>query len=148
MNTYVNALIESLEKKLEVLGEIRRLDEVQLGLIKEEPFSFDKFDKSTEEKGVLIFRLNNLDSGFEKIYARVKQELDENKPAYAAEIKKMQALIADITDQSVAVQAEEARNKAALEQVLKGERDKLKAQRSGIKAVNSYSQAMNYKTYN
>lgn len=148
MNTYVNALIESLEKKLEVLGEIHRLDEEQLKIIKEEPFSFDKFDKSTEEKGVLIFRLNNLDSGFEKIYARVKPELTDNKSAYTAEIKKMQDLIAKITDQSVAVQAEEARNKAALENIFKGERDKIKAQRSSIKAANSYSQAMNYKTYN
>ena len=142
-NAYVTALIESLEKKNKVLDEILKKNEEQAALLKEEEFSFDKFDKSTEEKGVLIYRLEKLDEGFEAFYARVKEELDSDREKYKPSILKMQMLITDITDKSSRIQAGEARNKAALEAFFKGERDRLKSQRSGVKAVKSYTQSMN-----
>ncbi len=147
-NTYVTALVESLEKKNRVLDEILEKNKEQKELLSEDPFSFEKFDKNTEEKGVLIYRLNQLDEGFESLYTKVKAELDMYKDAYADKIRRMQELIREITDKSTTIQAEEARNKAALEQVFKSERDKLKSGRSGVKALKSYSQAMNFRNNN
>lgn len=144
-NTYIVALIESLEKKVAVLKEIRVKNEEQANLLKEDPFSFDKFDANTEEKGLLIIRLTKLDEGFEGMFAKVKDELNLHKSEYAAEIKKMQGLIKEITDLSVAIEAEEARNKAALENMFRNERLKIKSTRSGVKALQSYSQAMSFK---
>lgn len=145
--TYIVALIESLEKKITVLEEIRKVNSKQEALTKEIPFSFDKFDVTTEEKTVLIYKLNKLDEGFELVFAKVKAELDANRLAYADDIKKMQSLISKITDLSTAIQAEEARNKAAIENVFRTERSRIKSSRSGIKAVKSYSQAMNFKPF-
>ena len=142
-NTYVTALIESLEKKNKVLDEILIKNEEQAALLKEAEFSFDKFDKSIEEKGVLIYRLEKLDEGFEAFYAKVKAELDSDRKKYKSSILKMQMLITDITDKSSKIQAGEARNKAALEAFFRGERDKLKAGRSGVNAVKSYNRVMN-----
>ncbi|MCR4728093.1 MAG: flagellar export chaperone FlgN [Lachnospiraceae bacterium] len=147
-NTYVTALVESLEKKNKVLDEIIEKNKEQRDLLSEEPFSFEKFDKNTEEKGVLIYRLNQLDEGFESLYEKVKAELDMYKDSYADKIRRMQELIREITDKSTSIQAEEARNKAALEQVFKSERDRLKSGRSGVKALKSYSQAMNFRNNN
>jgi len=147
-DTYITALIESLEKKVEVLNRIVEKNKEQAEILKEVPFSFDKFDKNTEEKGVLIYRLTRLDEGFESVFEKVRDELNENRAAYAIQIKKMQDLITKITDLSTSIQAEEARNKASLEKIFKGEREKIKMQRSGINAVKSYSQAMNYKQNN
>lgn len=147
-NTYVTALVESLEKKNKVLDEILEKNKEQKELLSEDPFSFEKFDKNTEEKGVLIYRLNQLDEGFESLYEKVKAELDMYKDSYADKIRRMQELIREITDKSTSIQAEEARNKAALEQVFKSERDKLKSGRSGVKALKSYSQAMNFRNNN
>ncbi len=144
-NTYITALIESLEKKISVLDEIIIKNREQADLLKAEPFSFADFDRNTEEKGVLIFRLEKLDDGFESLYARVKEELDTNRAQYADEIHRMQDMIREITDKSASIQADEARNKAALEQVFKAERARIKSGRSGVKALQSYSQAMNYK---
>ena len=144
-NPYITALIESLEKKISVLDEIITKNKEQAELLRSDPFSFEDFDKNTEEKGVLIFRLEKLDDGFESLYARVKEELDANREQYASEIKHMQDLIREITDKSASIQAEEARNKAALEAVFKSERDRIKTGRSGVKALQSYNQAMNYK---
>jgi len=144
-NAYITALRESLEKKISVLDEIITKNKEQAELLRSDPFSFEDFDKNTEEKGVLIFRLEKLDDGFESLYARVKEELDANREQYASEIKHMQDLIREITDKSASIQAEEARNKAALEAVFKSERDRIKTGRSGVKALQSYNQAMNYK---
>ena len=144
-DTYITALIESLEKKIDVLDLIIRKNVEQAALLKEEPFSFEKFDKNTEEKGILIFRLNKLDEGFESLFGKVKKELDGNREKYASDIKTMQKLITQITEKSTTIQAGEARNKAALEQIFKEERSRLKGSRSNVKAVKSYTQAMNYK---
>ncbi len=144
-STYLTAMIESLEKKVAVLDEIIKKNAEQAALLKEEEFSFDKFDKNAEEKGVLIFRLEKLDDGFESLYAKVKEELDANRAAYSDEIRRMQELIQSITDKSTSIQADEARNKAALEGIFKNEREKLRAGRSGVKALKSYNQAMNFR---
>lgn len=141
-NTYITALIESLEKKVGILKEIHAKDEEQIALINCGEFSFDKFDITAEEKSVLIYKLERLDDGFEMTYKLVKEELDKNRTAHAIEIKRMQELITEITDWSAKIQAEEARNKAALERVFKRERESIRMRRSSVKAVNSYSQAM------
>ncbi len=142
--TYVVALVESLEKKVKVLDDIIEKNKEQEAVLKEEPFSFDRFDKTVEDKGVLIFKLNKLDEGFESLYEKVKAELDNNKPKYAREITAMQSLIREITDKSTLIQADEQRNKQALERIFKDEKKKIKAQRSTANAVNSYTRAMKY----
>lgn len=144
-NTYVTALVESLEKKIEVLKEIEEKNAEQAALLKETPFSFDKFDANAEAKGILIHRLNKLDEGFEALFKRVKDELDNNRPQYATEIRKMQEMIREIMAKSTSIEASEARNKAALEKIFSDEKAKIKSTRSTAKALKSYSQAMNYK---
>ena len=143
-STYLTAMIESLEKKVAVLDEIINKNTEQAALLKEEEVSFEKFDRNSEEKGVLIYRLEKLDDGFESLYSKVKEELDANRAAYATEIRRMQELIKEITDKSASIQADEARNKAALESIFKNEREKLRAGRSGVKALKSYNQAMSF----
>lgn len=141
-NTYVIALTESLEKKLEVLKQIHEKDEEQYTIAKTSPFLYEEFDKNADEKGVLIYKLNRLDEGFESVYEKVREELNANKSAYASDIKYMQKLISQITDLSAKIQAEESRNKSAIEQAFRYEKEKIKSQRSGMKAIQSYTQAM------
>lgn len=141
-SAYISALIESLEKKIEILKQIHEKDEEQLKIANTIPLSYEAFDKNAEEKTVLIYQINKLDDGFETVYERVKEELAANKAAYADQIKTMQGLITEITDWSTKIQAEESRNKAAVEQAFKKEKEKIRSQRSGMKAVQSYSQAM------
>ena len=46
-NTYLSALKESLEKKIEVLKAIHIKDEEQLEIAKTSPFSYDAYDKNS-----------------------------------------------------------------------------------------------------
>ena len=139
---YVTAMIDSLKSKIEILKDIRKKNAEQLDLIKRVPFSAEDFDKNADEKGILIYKLNKLDNGFQIVYDNLKVELEENKAQYAGEIKMMQSLITEITELSTTIQAEEARNKAALENYFKGEHSKIKSGRSQSKAIKSYTQTM------
>lgn len=141
-NAYVTALIESLEKKIDILNEIHVKDEEQLRIAGIQPVDYEAFDKNDEEKTVLIYKLNKLDDGFEQVYEKVRVELQDNKSAYAAEIRRMQELISKITELSTKIQAEEARNKLAVERAFRTERERIKSRRSGIKAIQSYAQTM------
>ena len=68
-NPYVQALIDSLKKKIEVLELIHVKDEEQYVLAGTVPFPTEAFDKNSDEKGVLIYKLNKLDEGFGLVYA-------------------------------------------------------------------------------
>ena len=132
-------LIESQQKKIELLDEALRLDEEQIKMIQQEKPDMDGLEKNLEEKGRLIGELDKLDDGFESVYAKVREELINNKEAHKDEIRQLQELISQITEKSVKVQAEELRSKEAVERFLKNRRGKLKDSKSSVKAANKYA---------
>lgn len=140
---YLEILEDSLHKKLEVLEAVQAYNAEQHKLFSEDKADFDKFDEYIEEKGKLIEQLTRLDDGFEGLYAKVSTELQDNRAKYAEQIKRMQELVKQITDKSVAIQAEEARNKALIEEYFKKERKALQSSRKNSKAVYDYYQSIN-----
>jgi len=136
---YIQMLIESQLKKIELLDEALRLDEEQIKMIQQEKPDMDGLEKNLEEKGRLISELDKLDDGFESVYAKVREELINNKEAHKDEIRQLQELISQITEKSVKVQAEELRSKETVERFLKNRRGKLKDSKSSVKAANKYA---------
>lgn len=145
IENYLSILEESLKKKIDVLKRIQASNEVQTGILKQEPVDLEAFDKIVDEKDLYIEELNSLDEGFESLYEKVRQELDGNRSKFADQIKRMQGLITDITDRSVAIQAQEARNKALVEKCFKMERQNLGQSRKNSKAAYGYYQNMSNK---
>lgn len=109
--TYVDIMIQSLNKKIQVLDRIAELNIIQKEQLEDSMSQVEEFEKTVEEKAKLIEQMEQLDSGFEKLFARVKEELNQNKENYADAIKTMQSCIRRITDKSMEIQAQEARNK-------------------------------------
>ena len=140
--TYIGIMIQSLEKKTRVLDEIIRWDEKQKEVLENPEATPDEFDETVDAKSTLIEQLEQLDSGFEKLYERVQQEMKDNKEAHKEEIKKLQGLIRGITDRSVQIQAQEARNKELM--TLKFARIKSQAKqiRANAGATAKYYQSM------
>ena len=132
-------LIESQEKKLELLDEALNLDREQLELIHSESPDMERLDENLERKGKLVEELDKLDDGFESVYAKVRDELIENKEAHRDEIKRLQDLISQITERIVKVQAEELRGRNEVERFLKSRKGKLKDSRSSVKVANVYA---------
>ena len=89
-DTYIAIMLQSLKKKEQVLDEIIRLDDQQKDTLTDPECPFDVFDETVEAKSACIDQLNQLDSGFEKLYAQVAEELDQNREDYAKEIRDMQ----------------------------------------------------------
>lgn len=140
--TYIEILIQSLNKKEQVLKEIIRLDEVQKKQLEDELCPVDEFDETVEAKSKCIEQLELLDSGFQKIYDRVSEELKGNKDAHADEIRKMKEMIHHLTDLSVEIQAQEARNKELMTNKFVDVKKKTKGLRTSGKVANEYYKNM------
>lgn len=140
---YIDILEESLKKKSQVLDEIIKKNEEQKRILEAEEFNAEEFDQNTEEKGELIERLELLDSGFEKVFSRVKEELTGNKEKYAEQIKRLQDLIRQITEKSVFIQTNEERNRRTVEQKFKKEREKIQLGKNKMNVAKQYYNNMN-----
>lgn len=142
MKNYLGILEESLHKKLKLLDEIQSYNEAQYQVFSGEDVQVDKFDEYIEEKGRLIEQVLKLDEGFETLYAHLSEELKGNREKYAKEIVTLQELVKQVTEKSVSVQAQEARNKALIEAYFAKEKKQIgQGRRSSAVAFNYYSSA-------
>lgn len=137
-STYITILIESLEKKVDVLDRIIEANREQKEILSQEEMDTDLFEANLNKKGDLIDELNLLDDGFQGIYDRIKDELGANKEQYKDEIKRMQALISAITERSVTIRAEEERNKAAASKQFDRMRGSIGSAQRSRQAANTY----------
>lgn len=111
-DSYLSILDESLDNKLQILDKLTELTAKQSRLLDADKLETEEFHALTEEKALLIEKLESLDNGFQLIYDKVKEILDENREAHSGEIAAMQKKIAAIMEQSSHLMAEESRNKA------------------------------------
>ena len=145
--TYIEIMIQSLKKKITVLDQIIELDELQKEQLENPLASADDFDQTVENKAALIQQLEQLDSGFDKLYSRVKEELQGNKEAFTEQIAKMQELIRIITDRSVKIQSQEARNKNLMTQKFAKVKKQVKEVRTNTKVASQYYRNMTRVNY-
>lgn len=145
--TYIDIMIQSLEKKEKVLDRIIELDNVQKNQLEDPNLRPDDFDEVVEEKAKLIEQLEQLDSGFEKLFERMKEELEGNKEAHKEEIHTMQAHIKSITDKSVHIQSQEARNKDLMTSKFTSVKKQAREVRKGQNVVNKYYKNMTNTNY-
>ena len=140
-------LVESLEKKSRILDEIIKENEAQERLFKQEELDLEALDSSSDRMGELAEKLELLDEGFESVYDRIREELIENKQAYRVEIKRMQELIAVITEKIVSINAARMRNNIQAEQRFKKSRQQIGSASSQMKAIKNYYNHMNSLNY-
>lgn len=139
---YLTLLEESLRRKLQVMAEIQEYNQRQQEIFQSGNVDMERFDEYVEEKGALIDKVNTLDSGFEKLYAKVAKQLEGGRTQYASQIKVLQGLITEVTDTSVAIQAQEARNKKLIEDYFRKEREGIRDGRRSSKAAINYYKNM------
>ena len=136
-------LVESLEKKSRILDEIIKENEAQEILFKQDQLDMEALDASADRMGDLAEKLELLDEGFEAVYDRIRQELIDNKSAYRQEIRRMQELIAVITEKVVGINAARMRNKTQAENQFKKSRQQIGRATSKMKASQNYYNSMN-----
>lgn len=140
--TYVGIMIQSLQKKIKILEEIHSANIRQQEILEDERGEIEDFDEVVEKKSEFLQQMELLDSGFEKLFERVKSELDENRDAYKDKIRTMQNSIRKITDLSMEIQAQEARNRDLMVRKFAAVREKAKEVRTSAKVASQYYKNM------
>lgn len=139
---YIDIMLQSLEKKEVVLDRIIEANVRQEAVLKAPEGDPEEFDETVETKGTLIEQLEQLDSGFQKLFDNMKEELDGQRENYTKQIEQMQIHIRSITDKSVQIQAQEARNKELMTQKFARIKEMAKQTRASSNMVNQYYKNM------
>ncbi len=139
---YLQILIESLEKKNEILDQVIKLDEEQAELSAHQPMDMEAYDQTMESKGKLIEEINKLDDGFSSTFELIADEVKNNPAPYREQVLKLQQLIREAVDKGVRVEAQEKRNRAALENVFRMKRQEIKQLKVSTSAAAKYYKSM------
>lgn len=141
--TYLDILIHTLQKKVQVLDDvIISTNEQEKLLAKSNNMDLDEFNRIIEEKGNHIEQINELNEGFERLYERIKEELINKKAEYSTEIKQLQNLITIVTEKSLKIQAMEKQNYIKFQQFSKTKSAEIKEYKQSSKTVTSYYKNM------
>lgn len=139
---YLQIMIESLEKKIVVLDQIMELNARQAEISAHQPMDMEAYDKTMEEKGKLIDEINKLDDGFNSTYELVKDDVRKNPETYRKKVLEMQELIRVAVEKGVTVEAQEKRNRSALETVFRMKRQNIKQLKVSNTAALKYYKSM------
>ncbi|MCM1173600.1 MAG: hypothetical protein NC341_00965 [Blautia sp.] len=140
-------LLQSLEKKNQLLDEIIEENGLQEEILKRETFDMDALDASLDRIGLLTEKLERLDDGFEALYDKVRVEIMTNKVRYQAEIARMQGYIQQITDKVVKINTARMRNQARADSQFKKQALEIKNATSKTRASRNYYNNMNKLNY-
>ena len=139
---YIDIMLQSLKKKEQVLKAIIDENKKQREILEDVNGSAEAFDATVEAKSALIEQLEQLDSGFEKLFDRMREELNGNKEAYADQIREMKKLIQSVTDKSIEIQSQEARNKDLMTSKFAGIKKQAKTIKKSSAAASEYYRTM------
>lgn len=143
---YIQIMIDSLKKKIEILDNLLEMNEEQEKAIRESA-DLDRFDEIVSRKSEQIELIKKLDTGFDAIYHRVKPEITGHPELHKEEISQMQELITLLTDRSVKMQASEKRNKQLVEQYFSFKRRELRTTKKSVNAASNYYKNMTSTQY-
>lgn len=147
MENQLDILSDSLNQKLQVLDRIQKCNERQMNAFSGGEADLEAFDREFDEKDQLIDEITRLDDGFEVLYDGIAQELKTKREQYAGQIKTLQGKIAKVTELSVSIQAQEARNKKLVEDYFAKTRNGIRQNRQSSKAAYDYYKSMSGMAY-
>ena len=139
---YLQILIESLEKKIIVLDQIIDMDKRQAEISAHQPMDMEAYDEVVEEKDKLVDEINRLDDGFSSTYELIGDEVKNHPQQYREQVLKLQELIRAAVDRGVTIEAQEKRNRAALENVFHMKRQEIKKLKTSASAATRYYKSM------
>lgn len=139
---YVEIMMDSLNKKLALLDSIIEYNHKLEEVIAEPDMDLECFRELMDQKDVCVSQINQLDTGFQSVFDKVKEALDGDRSQYREQIRTMQQQIRDITDRVVIIEEAEAKNRLVIEgQFAKMRRD-AQAAKKGMNVAQNYYKNM------
>ena len=105
---YLQMMIDSLNKKKKILTRIVELNEEQDAILSETVLDDEAFDSNMKAKGDCIDGLDRLDEGFQALFNRVRDEINNNKAMYTEEIAVMKKLITEVTELGAKIERDDS----------------------------------------
>lgn len=139
---YVDALLESLQKKKKILQNIISLTKDQQELLAEEETDVEEMERTLDMKGMYIEQLEEIDRGFQAIYDKLVETLKQNRMLYREEIKKMQEVIREVSELGMRIQALEQQNKPHFEKYFAKEKQEIRQFKVSNKTAANYYKNM------
>ena len=139
---YLDVLIRSLRKKLVLLNRISVLNQEQRELLQDENMEPDAFDINVQDKDDVVSQIVTLDTGFDEVYAHMKDLMERDHQLYEDQLKEMRELIRLIMAKDATVRAEEQRNYELAQRKFTSVKSKVREMKANQKMVNSYYQTM------
>ena len=143
MERYLDAMIQSMNEKSDCLKRLLEMTAQQEQAISGENIDWDTFDRLIDEKETVIDRLGQLDDGFQAVFDKIRDELEDRKAQYKDRIAKLQEQIRQVTDQSNALITAEHRNKTLMETQATQERKRIRQTKANAKVATNYYNSMN-----
>ena len=132
--------------QLVISGSIPGIDQACEKLLaagaNDEEFDGDKLQSNMESKAAYIDELNSLDEGFQAVFDRVKEDVEEYKANYKELIIRLQELIREATSLSATIQAQESRNKVRVDMKFRQLKSEAKTAKRSVSMANRYYQNM------
>lgn len=144
---YLHIMIESLQNKNEILSRILDKTTMVHHIAMMDELDEDEFDQNVSNISKLISELELLDSGFESVYERVREELLYNRVSYEKEIRQLQDLIREVTDKSIRIQNTEKENKELLEKHFAKQKQKIRETKKSKQVAKDYYNSMSQLNY-
>lgn len=115
VGTNVKILVDTLNKKKQLLEEIKAYTMEQANILKVEDFDIRAFNNIMSNKQVRIELLMKIDDGFEVTFGRVKNILATQPDVFREAIVEMKRLITEVNDLGIDIQVQEQRNKTTFD---------------------------------
>ena len=144
---YLDAMIQSMDEKEVCLKTLLAMTAEQEQALRKEQPDWDSFDRLIDEKADVIDRLEALDEGFQAVFDKVRDEMENKKALYKERIVRLQQQIRTVTDQSNALITAEQRNKSLMESKASMERKRIRQTKANAKLASNYYNSMNRINY-
>lgn len=141
--TYIEILVCALQNKSKVLDEIIEITNLQEKMLVNDDFmDLDSLDDTIEKKGILVYKINELNDGFESIYEKIKDDIIHDKSKYANEIIQLKELIKVVTEKSIQIQTTEKKNMIKFNNFMNSKKKQIKEFKVSSKTATSYYKNM------
>lgn len=137
-NTYSSILVSTISKKIDLLDKLLLLTKQQEELIGNSKQLFEDIEPILDAKSKLIDSMNQLDSGFEQVFAHVKKGFQEKKDSYQDIILLLQERIKESTRKSAELQILEAKNYKGMQEYFAQSKREIQQFQQSNQAVTNY----------
>lgn len=144
--TYLQMLNSSLKRKVTILEQILTITEEQNLSFANEKTTIEIMEQCVLKKEPLIHQLNEMDAGFDSVYSKIKEIVQQDKNIYKDEIEQLQQSIIKVTELSVKIQTLEQNNKIKFEVYSRNKKQEIKQFKVSNKTVSTYYKNMTGKT--